>query len=107
MNLEKATHRAHWPLSTKILEHVTAGKKIRHTSAPQPSARLKVVRRFTLSPGKAHQNPIELLKNTPVEEIMAGNITRSLTKDVLKIISYEIRSVARLYNDQLLECGRN
>ena len=25
-----------------------------------------------------------MLKNTPVEEIMAGNVTRSLTKDVLK-----------------------
>ncbi len=30
------------------------------------------------------------LKNTPVEELLAGNITHSLNKNILKVISHEI-----------------
>lgn len=44
-----------------------------------------------------------MLKSSPVEEIMAGNITRSLTKDVLKKISSEVKKSARLHNDIMLE----
>ena len=44
-----------------------------------------------------------MLKNTAVDEITAGNITRSVTKDVLKKISSEVKITSRLHNDVLLE----
>ncbi len=36
------------------------------------------------------------LKNTPFEELLAGNITHSLNKNILKVISHEIKK--NLYN---------
>ena len=44
-----------------------------------------------------------MLKKTPLDEIIAGNITRSLTKDVLKKISSEVRKSTQLHNDIMLE----
>lgn len=43
------------------------------------------------------------LLKTSIKEIMAGNIAGSLTKDILKKISSEMRKSTRLYNDVLLE----
>ena len=90
----------------KITVMVTRFGEVKHLKSQRKCRPARYLRRGKIA--KAVKSGVsncyyELLKNTPVEEIMAGNITRSLTKDVLKIISYEIRSVARLHNDQLLE----
>lgn len=44
-----------------------------------------------------------MLRKTPVEEFIAGNITRSLTKDVLRKIFSEVKKSARLHDDMKLE----
>lgn len=41
-------------------------------------------------------------KSTP-EEILAGNISQSLTKDVLRVISSELKKSTRLHDDIILE----
>lgn len=43
------------------------------------------------------------LRRTPVEEIMAGNVTRSLNRDILKVISSEVKKAASLHDNVLLE----
>ncbi len=43
------------------------------------------------------------LKNTPVEELLAGNITHSLNKNILKVISHEIKKSIQLHDNILLE----
>jgi len=43
------------------------------------------------------------LRRTPVEEIMAGNLTRSLNRDILKVISSEVKKAASLHDNVLLE----
>ncbi|XP_041919014.1 olfactory receptor 2C3-like [Alosa sapidissima] len=43
------------------------------------------------------------LVKTPTEEIIAGNITRSLTRDILKVISSEVRQQGRFHSDYLVE----
>ncbi|KAK9978614.1 hypothetical protein ABG768_020358 [Culter alburnus] len=43
------------------------------------------------------------LRKTPVEEILAGNLTRSLNRDVLKVISSEVKKTASLHDNILLE----
>lgn len=44
-----------------------------------------------------------MCKKTTVEDIMAGNIARSLTKDVLKTLSSEVKKSIRLHDDGMLE----
>lgn len=46
------------------------------------------------------------ISGTPVDEITVGNITHSLTKDVLKKISSEVKRSTRLHNDLMLELMR-
>ncbi|XP_024147265.2 uncharacterized protein LOC112158246 [Oryzias melastigma] len=43
------------------------------------------------------------LQKTPVPELLAGNITRSLSKNILKVISCEIQKSKRLHDDVVLE----
>ncbi len=43
------------------------------------------------------------LKNTPVPELISGNITRSLNKNVLKMISSEVQKSNRIHADVLME----
>ncbi|KAK9961941.1 hypothetical protein ABG768_007335 [Culter alburnus] len=43
------------------------------------------------------------LRETPVPELMAGNITRSLNKNILKVVSSEIQKSCRLHDDVILE----
>lgn len=43
------------------------------------------------------------LRRTPVEEILAGNLTRSLNRDILKVISSEVKKAASLHDNVLLE----
>ncbi|XP_016520960.1 uncharacterized protein LOC107834332 [Poecilia formosa] len=43
------------------------------------------------------------LRQTPIQEITAGNITKSLTKDVLRKISSELKKSTRLHDDIILE----
>lgn len=43
------------------------------------------------------------LENTPVPELISGNITRSLNKNVLKVISSEIRKSKRIHADVFME----
>lgn len=45
----------------------------------------------------------ECVKKTSVKDIMAGNITKSLTKDVLKTISSEVKKSIRLHDDVMLD----
>lgn len=46
------------------------------------------------------------ISGTLVDEITVGNITHSLTKDVLKKISSEVKRSTRLHNDLMLELMR-
>lgn len=43
------------------------------------------------------------LKHTPAAELLAGNITRSLSKDILKVISSEVKEQSHLHSDILME----
>jgi len=43
------------------------------------------------------------MSSTPQEELVAGNLTRSLNIDILKVISYEVRMGATLHDNVLLE----
>ncbi|XP_059386114.1 uncharacterized protein LOC132120908 [Carassius carassius] len=43
------------------------------------------------------------LRKTPIPELMAGNISRSLSRNILKIISSEVRKSCRLHDDVILE----
>ena len=61
--------------------------EVRHLNNQRKFRPAKYLRRGKIA--KAVSNGVSnyyysMLKNTPVEEIMAGNVTRSLTKDVLK-----------------------
>lgn len=44
-----------------------------------------------------------MLQNTPFDKIKADSITCSMTKDVLKKISSEVKKSSRLHNDVMLE----
>ncbi|KAI2645922.1 Pre-mRNA-processing ATP-dependent RNA helicase PRP5 [Labeo rohita] len=43
------------------------------------------------------------LQNTPVQELLAGNISYSLSKNILKVISHEIKKKLRTHDNILLE----
>ena len=43
------------------------------------------------------------LKKTPVAELISGNITRSLNKNVLKVISSEFSKEKRIHDDVFME----
>lgn len=43
------------------------------------------------------------ISNTPVAELQAGNITESLNRDVLKVISSEVNKSTQLHDDVILE----
>lgn len=45
----------------------------------------------------------ESLKNTPLDEILAGNISKCLTMDVLRVISSEVMKSTRLHDDVIME----
>ena len=80
--------------------------EVRHRNNQRKFRPAKYLRRGKIA--KAVSNGVSnyyysMLKNTPVEEIMAGNFTRSLTKDVLKTISSEVKKSARLHDDVMLE----
>ena len=80
--------------------------EVRHLNNQSKFRPAKYLRRGKIA--KAVSNGVSnyyysMLKNTPVEEIMAGNVTRSLTKDVIKKISSEVKKSARLHDDVMLE----
>lgn len=43
------------------------------------------------------------LKKTPVAELISGNITRSVNKNILKVISSEVRKNKRIHDDVFKE----
>lgn len=45
----------------------------------------------------------QALAKSPSEEIVAGNISRCLTKDVLRVISSEVKKSTRLHDDIIME----
>jgi len=49
------------------------------------------------------QHYYKSLRNTPPDEILAGNISRCLSMDVLRVISSEVRKSTRLHDDVIME----
>ncbi|XP_051722783.1 uncharacterized protein LOC127497967 [Ctenopharyngodon idella] len=43
------------------------------------------------------------LQNTPIQELLAGNITHSLNRNILKVISHEIKKTMQQHDNILLE----
>lgn len=73
-----------------------------HTRARQASniRRGKIAK--TVRKGVSHRY-YQLLSRTPEQEIIAGNLTRSLNRDILKAIGYEVRKAATVHDNVLLE----
>ncbi|XDV39447.1 hypothetical protein PO909_008694 [Leuciscus waleckii] len=49
------------------------------------------------------QHYYKSLRNTPPDEILAGNISRCLSMDVLRVICSEVRKSTRLHDDVIME----
>ena len=79
---------------------VTHRKNLRRFRPAKYLRRGKIAKAITKGVSNFHY---AMLKKTPVDEIIAGNITRSMTKDVLKKISSEVKKSSRLHNDVMLE----
>ena len=73
--------------------HSKKESKFRYASFPR---RGRIARSIHKGVSNYHY---QQLRKTPRVELCAGNITRSLTKDVLKMISSEVHKSTRLHNE--------
>ncbi|XP_028988701.1 uncharacterized protein LOC114845072 isoform X2 [Betta splendens] len=96
------------PQSTdkKICFKVRRQGEVKHLKQQQKCRPAKYLRRGAiakaLSAGVSNYY-YNMLTKTPTQEVLAGNMSRSLTKDVLKKISSEVRKSSRLHNGMMLE----
>lgn len=89
-----------------ITFHVSRSGKVEHLcdeTRARPASnkrRGKIVKAVT---GGVSNTLFQRLEKTSSLELLAGNLTQALSKDVLKVVLAEISGSTRLHDDMLLE----
>lgn len=94
------------PFQNSIDIHVVRFGAVTHKDKEFKFRNAKFTKRGKIAAAIANgvsQHYYESLKNTPPDEILAGNISKCLTMDVLRVISSEVRKSKRLHDDVIME----
>ncbi len=94
------------PFQNSIDIHVVRFGAVTHKDKELKFRNAKYTKRGKIAAAIANgvsQHYYESLKNTSPDEILAGNISKCFTMDVLRVISSEVRKSKRLHDDVIME----
>ncbi len=94
------------PLSGTIIINVRCSGSISHLKTEtrfRPASNIRRGRIARLLPHRVSQAYYKRLSTTPVQELISGNITQSLSKNILKVIAAEVRKSMQMHENMLLE----